>query len=80
MNNYAVPKYTGLEAGAGVDLGRFVLLLQVGQFGLHLLNAGNASPADPDLDLQGGQQADQKQSHNALAHGGSPDCGVQRRL
>jgi hypothetical protein len=29
MNNHAVPKYTGLEALAGVDLGRFVLLDQV---------------------------------------------------
>lgn len=29
MNNFAVPKYTGLEAGAGVDLGRFVLLDEV---------------------------------------------------
>lgn len=29
MNNHAVPKYTGLEALAGVDLGRFVLLDEV---------------------------------------------------
>lgn len=29
MNNFAVPKYTGLEAIAGVDLGRFVLLDEV---------------------------------------------------
>jgi hypothetical protein len=29
MTNYAIPKYTGLQAAAGVDLGRFVLLDEV---------------------------------------------------